>query len=134
MKKILILLFAVCLLTTGCFGTKEVDKEEEKENITAEKISYKELKDIVDNFTDYLDTDVVDIRDEESFEEGHIKGAMNIPYEDLGQIIISKEREIIIYGDTPYKSRQAANDLISDGYTKVKYIAGINKWPYDLED
>lgn len=133
MKKIFILIIGLCLLTTGCFATKEENKEKEKETIKAEKISYSELNKIVNNYTDYVNVDVVDVRSEEEFEEGHIIGSINIPYEDLDEIIISTDREIIIYGDTATKSKQAANDLIEYGYTKIKYIAGLNNWSYDLE-
>ncbi len=134
MKKFLVLLFGICLLTTGCFGAKQ-EKETKEEKITKpEKISYSELEKIVNNYTDYVDIDVIDIRTEEEYKEGHVIGAINIPYVNLDEIIISHEREIIVYGTNSAKSKQAANDLINLGYTKVKYIAGISNWPYDLEE
>lgn len=133
--KVLILLLIVCFLVTGCFNTKKKEeKKEEVKVITAEKISYSKVNEIVSNYDKYVTTDVVDVRSEEDFEEGHIRGAMNIPYEDLDDIVIDMNREIIIYGDSSIKSKQAANELISLGYTNVKYIAGIKNWPYDLED
>lgn len=132
--KVFVLLLIVCFLVTGCFNTKK--KEEKKEVvkvITAEKISYSKVYEIISNYDKYITTDVVDVRSEDEFEEGHISGAMNIPYEDLDDIIIDMNREIIIYGDSSIKSKQAANELISLGYTNVKYIAGIKNWPYELE-
>lgn len=133
--KIFILLFSVCLLLTGCFNSKKVEeKKEEVKVISAEKISYTKLNEIVTNYDEHINTDVIDVRSEELFEEGHIPGAINIPYEELDEIIIDVNREIIIYGDTSTKSKQAAKELITLGYKNVKYIAGISNWPYDLED
>lgn len=133
--KIFILLFSVCLLLTGCFNSKKVEeKKEEVKVISAEKISYTKLNEIVTNYDEHINTDVIDVRSEELFEEGHIPGAINIPYEELDEIIIDANREIIIYGDTSTKSKQAAKELITLGYKNVKYIAGISNWPYDLED
>ena len=133
--KVLILLFIVCFLVTGCFNTKKKEeKKEEVKVVTAEKISYSKLNDIVTHYDEHINTDVVDVRSEELFEEGHVSGAINIPYEELDNIIIDLNREIIIYGDSAVKSKQAAKELISLGYKNVKYIAGINNWPYELED
>ena len=136
MKKLLIVIciFCSCLLVTGCFSAKKEEVKEEKVVIKAERISYSKLNDIVSNYSDHVNVDVVDVRSEDEFESGHIVGSINIPYSELDDIIISTDREIIVYGKTAANSRQAANDLIALGYTNVKYITGINNWPYDLED
>lgn len=128
------LLLIVCLLMTGCFEEKVEEKTPEEKVIQAEMISYADLNKIVNDFDNYFNTDVIDVRSIEEYEEGHIKEAINIPYEDLYDIIISYDREIIIYGDTSTKSKQAAKDLIGLGYKNVKYIAGVNNWTYELVD
>ena len=93
--KVLILLLIVCVLVTGCFNTKKVEeKEEVVKVISAEKISYSKLNDIVTHYDEHINTDVVDVRSEELFEEGHVSGAINIPYEELDNIIIDLNREI----------------------------------------
>ncbi len=134
MKKVLLLIFGICLLTTGCFSmnTKEEEKKDTSPKIV--KISYADLNKIVNNYSDYVNVDVVDIRDKEEYEEKHIIGSINIPYENLDEIIISTDRRIIVYGDTASKSKQAAKELIEMGYENVEYIAGLNDWPYELEE
>lgn len=134
MKKILVLLFCVCLLTTGCLSTKKTVDVVQEKKIQAEKISYDTLNEIVNNYAEHTNVDVIDVRSEDEYVEGHIPGAMNIPLNSLDKIIISTSREIIVYGDTSSKSKQAANELITLGYEHVKYIAGIDNWEYDLED
>ena len=133
MKKIIIFLLCICVLCTGCFASKKVEEDKEESVVKAEKISYSKLNDIVNNYSDYVNVDVVDVREEEDFMDGHIIGAINIPLSDLSDIIIANDREIIVYADTSAKSRQAANELIALGYSNVKYITGIDNWPYDLE-
>ncbi len=133
MKKIIILLF-VCLFMTGCFGVNGKVVEEHKQKvIEAEKISYEKLNEIINDPEVYMNVDVIDIRSEEEYEEGHITGSINIPYESLDEIIISTDREVVVYDSTAAMSKQAANELISYGYNDVKYIAGLDNWPYELE-
>ncbi len=133
-KKLFILVIGISILCTGCFNTKVNEKVVKKDTVKAEKISYDELEKIISNYSDYVNVDVVDVRSEEDFNRGHIIGSINIPYNDLDDIIISNDREIVIYGATISKSKQAANDLINLGYKNVKYIAGLDNWPYDLEN
>lgn len=129
------MLLIILLLITGCFDSKKDKVVIEKEKvITAQKISYSKLNDIVTNYSEHVNTDIVDVRSEDEYEEGHILGSINIPYDELYDIIIDTNREIIIYADTPTKSKQAAKDLVNIGYRNVKYIAGINNWPYSLEN
>ena len=131
---VFILVFCICLLMTGCFNKKEEIVKQEEKIIKAERISYSKLNEIVNNYDNYVDIDIVDVRSTTEFEDGHIKGAINIPYDELYDIIIDVNRETIIYADTATKSIQAATELINLGYKNVKYIAGINNWSYDLED
>ena len=133
--KIFILLFSICLLMTGCFNSnKKEEKKEEEKPVVIEKISFNKLNEIVSNYSEHINVDVIDLRSEEDFEEGHIPGAINIPYEELDEIIIDVNREIIVYGDTTIKAKQAAKELLSLGYKNVKYTASISTWPYDLEE
>lgn len=134
MKKIFILLIIMTLLFTGCSSTegknKEIVKEKEIEVVT---ISKDEVKEIIDNYIDYPDVDIVDVRTEEEYDEGHIAGSINIPLQHLDEIHISTERQIIVYCNSGYQSNEAAKRLIELGYKDVKDMGGINDWEYDLE-
>jgi len=128
------LLLTICLFLTGCFGlNKSKDEDKKEENTNIEKISYSKLNEIVNNYSEHSNIDVIDVRSEELFDESHIKGAINVPYDNISDIIISLDREIIVYSSTSMKSRQAAQELIELGYKNVKYITGFDNWPYEVE-
>ena len=47
---------------------------------------------------------VIDVRPRDEFHAGHVKGAINIPLEELGQHLgdLPREREIVTYCRGPY--------------------------------
>jgi rhodanese-related sulfurtransferase len=69
---------------------------------------------------------ILDVRDRESFNEGHITGAMPMPSDKLlgNTNSIDKERDIYIYGATEEESAQAATQMREAGYTNVAVIKG----------
>lgn len=135
MKKIILILTVfLCFLITGCGNNEETDKEIKKEEVIIETISTTDVKEIVDNFDEHLDTDIIDVRTEEEFEEGHIKGAINIPLAHISEINLSTEQTIIVYCQSGSRSRQAAKELKALGYDSVKDMGGINDWEYELEE
>ncbi|MBD2034653.1 rhodanese-like domain-containing protein [Phormidium sp. FACHB-592] len=74
---------------------------------------------------------ILDVRDRESFNAGHIMGAMPMPPDKLvgDTIPIAKERDIYIYGATEEESTQAATKLREAGYTNVAVIkGGLEAW------
>jgi len=68
----------------------------------------------------------VDVRDVFAFEKSHIKGAIHIPLELLGEQIsaIPANRTIIIYDETGKKGHQALRTLLGAGYQDVTNISG----------
>ena len=73
---------------------------------------------------------VIDVREAEEYESGHIDGALNIPPTQLmnGAVElkdIPKDADLIVYCRTGSRSNVAMNILKSLGYTNV--INGINK-------
>lgn len=133
MKKILIL-FGFCILLTGCFSTEGSFEEEEKKEEMYKTITVEEVKKITDNYSKHLDTDIIDLRDEEDFAKGHIVGAMNIPLIYIDEIIISADQRIILYCDSSFCNEQAVEILHELGYEKVFVMGNIDSWPYELVD
>jgi len=135
MKRLFVLLVMMCLLVTGC-GSSDTVKEEKttkEKEIEVVTITTDEVKEIIDNYIDYPDVDIVDVRTEDEYNEGHIAGSINIPMEHLDEIHISPSREIIVYCNSGYQSKEAAIRLTELGYKNVKDMGGINNWEYDLE-
>jgi len=97
------------------------------------KLSAEEAKARMDSGDELI---VLDVREESEFAAGHIPGALLLP---LGQIeakaaeaLPDKNGEILVYCRSGNRSRQAANLLISLGYTNIYDFGGINSWPYDI--
>ena len=101
--------------------------------ITYEIISQTQAKDIMDNSTDYV---IVDARTSEEFNEGHIKNAINLDYEEVTQkaesLLPDKNQLILIYCRSGRRSKIAAESLCQLGYTNVKEFGGIIDWQYEV--
>ncbi|MCI9447284.1 MAG: rhodanese-like domain-containing protein [Lachnospiraceae bacterium] len=70
---------------------------------------------------------VIDLRDKEEFDEVHVEGARNIPYEDLSMYkkYLPKEKLYILYCDRGSSSLMAARELSREGYRTVTVVGGF---------
>ena len=128
MKKLIFVLLAVMLLT-ACGQDKENNREAVYVNITA-----KEAKQIMDSQDGYV---ILDTRTQEEYDEGHIPGAILIPYDEIlakaESILKGKDQLILVYCRSGRRSKLAAEDLVKLGYTNIKEFGGIIDWPYEVE-
>ena len=69
---------------------------------------------------------VVDIRDPQSFEDGHLKGAVNVGDSNLQDFLASAERNqpLICYCYHGISSQMAAEYFVSQGFKEVCHITG----------
>ena len=136
-----IILFALAIITiasvfAGC--TQKTDKEQTEAtqvNIgTYYQIPQDEAKRIMDEESDYI---IVDAREQSEYDEGHIKGAIVIPYTEIEQkaeeMLPDKEQLILVYCRSGRRSKIAAQSLANMGYTNVKEFGGIIDWQYGIE-
>ena len=97
------------------------------------QITAKEAKNIMDTETDYI---ILDVRTEEEFKEGHIKNAQLIPDYEIAEkaesVLTNKEQLILVYCRSGRRSKIAANELATMGYSNIKEFGGIIDWPYDV--
>lgn len=79
----------------------------------------------------------IDARDETAFEEGHIEGAINLPWHDFEARFtdvmpqLTSSSRIIAYcdGDSCGLSKELAVTLLAKGYDNVKVLVdGWSKW------
>ncbi len=80
---------------------------------------------------------IVDVRPQEYFIQGHIKGARNIPLSSFAdralQDLPDKNARILVYCFMGHLSASAVEYLIRQGYTHVASMGGIQGWPYGVE-
>ena len=126
MKKVLILIILLCALVTGC-GEKS-----DEGMVKVEYITVNEVKKVIDNYDNNKDYVIIDVRTSGEYVSGHLKGAINIPVDQIGNIDISKDKKIIVYCRSGSRSNNAAIQLINLGYNKVYDMGGIINWNYDL--
>lgn len=74
---------------------------------------------------------LVDVREPEAYEKGHLEGAVNLPYYDIHgiaeQYAADKKQPLIVYCATGKRSSQSKNSLEYLGYGAVYYLGGIEE-------
>ena len=128
MKKWIPILLAL-ILFAGCGQANENTQEAVYMNITAQ-----EAKEIMDTQEGYI---ILDTRTQEEYDEGHIPGAIVLPYDEVLEkaegILTDKNQLILVYCRSGRRSKLAAEDLVKLGYTNIKEFGGIIDWPYETE-
>lgn len=75
---------------------------------------------------------VIDVRPRDEFHAGHIKGAINVPLEELGQYLadLPRDQEIVAYCRGPYcvLSYDAVEELRRQGFRARRLEAGYPEW------
>lgn len=126
MNKIFILLIVVLFFITGCGSVKEERKI----------ISYDDVNTIIDDYNELENVYIIDVREEDEYDDGHLINAYNIPLSRLDSIKnedISIDSKIIVYCRSGNRSKSAQDMLNEMGYTNVYDMGGIMNWPYDVE-
>jgi len=128
MKKLILIILAIFVLT-ACGQDKENKQEAVYVNITAQQ-----AKEIMDSQEGYI---ILDTRTQEEYDEGHIPGAILIPYDEVLEkaegVLTDKNQLILVYCRSGRRSKLAAEDLVKLGYTNIKEFGGIIDWPYEVE-
>ena len=124
---ILILIITCAAVLYGCTSGGESKMENSYEQITPA-----EAKEIMDNENSYV---ILDVRTQEEFDEAHIDGAILIPDYEIADkaesVLKDKNQLILVYCRSGRRSKNAASELVSLGYTNIKEFGGIIDWPYE---
>ena len=99
---------------------------------TYEQISGAEAKALMDSESGYI---ILDAREQDEYDEGHIPGAILIPYGEIAdraeKELPDKDQLILVYCRSGRRSKIAAEELVKLGYTNVKEFGGIIDWEYE---
>ena len=76
---------------------------------------------------------IVDVRSSQEYLEGHLKGAISIPYYEINKnvynILKDKNKDIILYCQSGVRSKQAYKKLIKLQYKNVYNLyKGLDNW------
>lgn len=120
--KILLSLILVATLLTGC--TAEVKPS---------SLTSYEAYDLIKENPAII---ILDVRSEEEFLSGHIKGAILLPVDEIDEraetVLTDKNATILVICRTGIRSQAASYTLVSLGYKSVYDIGGIVNWPGEL--
>ena len=147
MKKALcIISVLLCILLTACGddssigiiggadGPTSIIVAEKGEKAMYEQITAEDAKKIMDSGEEHI---ILDTREQDEFDEGHIPGAILIPYTEIEnkaeEMLPDKDKLILVYCRSGRRSKIAAESLAKLGYTNVKEFGGIIDWPYEVE-
>lgn len=130
MKRILPLFLLLLLLLTGCGGTTSNASSES----SYQQISQEEAKEMMDT----QDVIVLDVREQDEYDSGHIPGAVLLPVgtideETAAEVIPEKDSTVLVYCRSGNRSKTASSALAELGYTNIYEFGGINTWPYETE-
>ena len=146
MKKALcIISVLLCILLTACGddssigiiggadGPTSIIVAEKGEKAMYEQITPEEAKKIMDSGEEHI---ILDTREQDEFDEGHIPGAILMPYTEIEnkaeEMLPDKDKLILVYCRSGRRSKIAAESLAKLGYTNVKEFGGIIDWPYEI--
>lgn len=98
-----ILLLVLCFIVfCGCSNKAQ---KVENEDVSLDKILEK---------NNYI---IVDVRTKEEYSEGHVSGAINIPYDEIDENVnLDKNKDILVYCRSGARSSIANNILTNLGY------------------
>jgi len=74
---------------------------------------------------------VLDVRSPEEFKEGHVPGAVNIPYDQMASRLseVPKDKDVVLYCRSGRRAGIAAEVLQANGYTRLSHLEGdMNAW------
>ena len=100
-----------------------------------QQITQEEAKDMMDT----QEVIVLDVREQDEFDSGHIPGAVLLPVGTIAEdtaaaVIDDPDTVVLVYCRSGNRSKTASQALADLGYTNVYEFGGINDWPYEIEE
>lgn len=59
---------------------------------------------------------IVDVRTKEEYDDGHVVGAINVPYDEILDASLDKDKTIVVYCRSGRRSGIAYDTLVNNGY------------------
>ena len=118
-KSKIIIVLALALLLCGCTSSEEAESKQ---------VTCNEKDEILEKEENAM---LIDVRTKEEFEEKHIEKAINIPYDQIVEVLdtygtISFDTPIIVYCKSGGRSAQAADALLEAGYKNIYDLGAMS--------
>lgn len=86
-------------------------------------------------FTKEMKGILIDLRSKEEYCQGHIKGAISLPFEQIEQdgLPYGTNQTIVLYCEYGIRSMRMSKKLFEEGYLVVNTIGGLNQYSGQLE-
>lgn len=80
---------------------------------------------------------LIDVRSPEEFAEGHVKGAVNVPLDQIKpgvklQAVPNLEDKVLVQCKSGVRAETASKILVQTGYKNVYNAYGTSQWPFGL--
>ena len=125
MKRIIFALFSLTLVFISACGEGAPDYRQ---------ITQDEAKKMMDG----QDVVILDVREKDEYDGGHIKDAVLLPVGSINEetaafVIPQKDSVVLVYCRSGNRSKTASEALVKLGYTNVYEFGGIITWQYEIE-
>jgi len=94
-----------------------------------ERLSVEEARNFMTYEDEYV---VVDAREKQEYEKGHLEKAVNLPYDSIvseaDEVIGDRRTMVYVYGSTGDQSCAAAQKLADMGYQSITEIGAYSDW------
>jgi rhodanese-related sulfurtransferase len=127
----------VCSLAPASATPSGLTAEEQRaaEKLRADGLGFISAKELADRIATGKSPVIVDVLAPADFAQRHVKGAINIPYKEVGalapKLLPDKTAEIVVYcGSFKCPASTAAGKALKElGYTNIRdYKGGIKEW------
>jgi phage shock protein E len=115
----------------ACSGATHAEPDAEGDSVKTRDVSQKELLAMLEDGAAPEGVVLLDVRTVGEFEEGHIRGALLIPHDQIGdrlaELEAHREDEIILYCRSGRRVGIAAEVLAAAGFEKLAHLDGDMK-------
>ena len=94
------------------------------------------MKELLDRYHSQPNAILLDVRQPDEYEGGHIPGARSVPLQKLRDFsleITDRDTPLYVYCLSGARSARAVRALLGVGYTDVTNLGGINSYTGELE-
>ncbi len=132
----LLLVPVVAIFMVGCAQQEPVDPQPASPLSFKHESYHKVTPDVAKALME-LGFTVIDVRESDEYQAGHIQGSINVPLSTFKEGMVLEavpdfNTPILVHCRSGVRAENASKILVESGYKYVFNMYGILQWPYDL--